>query len=493
MRLVRHNRIPILMSLAVSPVLAAGWLNSQTPKQTSVVPQNWPVTGGNQHREFPPPPKLTYRLSGEMPDDVPGELKQKSADDIQHLVDFFGWQAFVAINWPVIEGLPGWADYRSSIEKPGPRLWESWADVNDVFLPGGKLPDKFLSYRQLHPNICRQVQQGDHVLLSTEQAVKADGTMPATLNDNNGHLVRYETRMNPEMFKFISRKQLYSSAVQRNIDEAVTAPFGSVLVKAAWREIEPKESGRFYTCHAWICDDVGGKRTNWRRRLMGLIGFHITKKTLSAPQWIWATFEQVDNDHPMTHGNIVHNKPAGHGVAQAIVRTTKPDVSVNALNIKMQSLLRVKESVFQNYRLISTQWPEMNSTGYSSNIGLEFHARPAVLANTTMESFVQETSSCIGCHSTARTARADKFVSADFTFTLSRAEPKLTNNRLLTSAGVVKSEWAKSNWESIEFGRKLTKHTYERLPQFARAKVHCESCHLDAARNPDASWWVGMI
>ena len=28
---------------------------------------------------------------------------------------------------------------------------------------------------------------------------------------------------------------------------------------------------------------------------MGLVGLHIAHKTQHAPQWIWSTFEQVDN------------------------------------------------------------------------------------------------------------------------------------------------------------------------------------------------------
>ena len=31
------------------------------------------------------------------------------------------------------------------------------------------------------------------------------------------------------------------------------------------------------------------------QRTMGLVGLHIVSKTPARPQWIWSTFEQVDN------------------------------------------------------------------------------------------------------------------------------------------------------------------------------------------------------
>ena len=48
-------------------------------------------------------------------------------------------------------------------------------------------------------------------------------------------------------------------------------------------------------------------------------------------------------------------------------------------------------------------------------------------------------------------------------------------------------------WRLIQRGHALSERTYELLPEFVGNKLHCASCHLDVGRNPDSSWWVGMM
>ena len=47
-------------------------------------------------------------------------------------------------------------------------------------------------------------------------------------------------------------------------------------------------------------------RGGWREVTVGLVGMHISHKSRSSPQWIWATFEQVDNPlgDPLAHPPI---------------------------------------------------------------------------------------------------------------------------------------------------------------------------------------------
>src|SRR4029078_13734279 len=45
---------------------------------------------------------------------------------------------------------------------------------------------------------------------------------------------------------------------------------------------------------------------------MGLVGFHIAQKTKEFPEWIWSTFEQVDNVPPKA-GNIQSSFNNGTG------------------------------------------------------------------------------------------------------------------------------------------------------------------------------------
>jgi hypothetical protein len=55
---------------------------------------------------------------------------------------------------------------------------------------------------------------------------------------------------------------------------------------------------------------------------------------------------------------------------------------------------KLKGTVWANYKLIGTQW-QINTYGETAT------PAPAYLANTTMETYMQSTASCIGCHSGA--------------------------------------------------------------------------------------------
>jgi hypothetical protein len=91
--------------------------------------------------------------------------------------------------------------------------------------------------------------------------------------------------------------------------------------------------------------------------------------------------------------------------------------NVRLLNTNVHQALKKSSSAFQYYELINTQWPIPPTHMTPSTV---FSAQPSVLTNTTMESFVQRASSCIGCHSTARTVNRIA-VSSDFSFTLNNA------------------------------------------------------------------------
>ena len=72
--------------------------------------------------------------------------------------------------------------------------------------------------------------------------------------------------------------------------------------------------------------------------------------------------------------------------------------------------------------MISTQWP-YQPAGQGTQPSTVFEVRPRLLGNTTLETYIQETSSCMGCHAVAGTDRMKNWVSADFTFTLNDAFP----------------------------------------------------------------------
>ena len=72
-------------------------------------------------------------------------------------------------------------------------------------------------------------------------------------------------------------------------------------------------------------------------------------------------------------------------------------------------------SVLRNYMLVSTQWPSVPRDGVTGD------PFPPTLANTVIETYMQDTAqgSCIDCHALARTQ--NKAYPADFSFMLNAA------------------------------------------------------------------------
>jgi len=455
------------------------------------------------------------QISPSLPNDVEGALRQKDRNVAQRASNIFSWQEFVALNWPARKGQRGEADPGRRIGEAGARVWETWKETREVYLPGGAPPPEWNTPPPAiaggRGNVPPEARQSAHLLTSTLQAVQSDGTLPATLTDRQGHVVRYEVRMNRVLFDFIRTNGLYDGRKQATTD-SVSFPNGSMLIKAAWRELEPGEASRFLTTEAWIYDLQAGKPVHWRRKTMGLVGFHIVRKTPSAPQWVWSTFEQIDNlagAHPSfrtgSGAKEAVNRQTHPGVPNLVQRTLpiparQPDCSrptaavdnVQALNRAIQQALDRQRSVLRHYELIDTQWPLPPEEPNAATPTTVFRTLPAVLGNTTMETFAQDTSSCMGCHAMARTRRTDRFVGSDFTFTLSNAQPELPNTQTLPPPLHPTTDWDRQNWASILRGKELTEHTYELLPKHVTAKLHCESCHLDAGRDPDSAWWVNM-
>ena len=88
----------------------------------------------------------------------------------------------------------------------------------------------------------------DDVLDAVAPAVKTNGTLPATLTDQRGKVVRYEIRLNQPLFDYIAANGLFNGQNQVKHDR-ISFPDGSMLIKAAWRELDASEvpisEGRF--------------------------------------------------------------------------------------------------------------------------------------------------------------------------------------------------------------------------------------------------------
>ena len=172
---------------------------------------------------------------------------------------------------------------------------------------------------------------------------------------------------------------------------------------------------------------------------VGLVGMHVTALTKTSSNWIWATFEHVDNvasndlelvhtpdgvhrvrllfnnpDVPTKLVNILPPKNAapdpitgmpttwGENLTREPVQVTRfapIPLALRDLNREVQAKLRQADSVFQYYEMIGEQWPvQPNFPAFpggdkSAPESLPFKAPgrpvPIFVINTTMETYFQ--------------------------------------------------------------------------------------------------------
>lgn len=381
------------------------------------------------------------------------------ADQCDHLpvgenpIDFFdahSWQLFTALNWPSAGGIRGVADTTKTLaDRTAPRVWETWKSVEETFVPGGAVPADW-SAPETHKLCKNSAELGPTPtkLLADLNQGDTNGGFIGPLIAQNRTYVRYEIRMNKPEFDEIVAKQYYLRAKLPDEDgsapESSILPNGTIDVKAAWRELRAGESGdRYYQTEGLAVDPVTGACD--KRRFV-LIGFHIAQKTPRRPQWIWSTFEHVDNiavgpDAPAGTKPSLNDptKAQELGATPDPVDATRPPKAdpepvqvvfqnpaneipekTKITNAKWQAAPEIRDTVWRFYQLIKTQWPVDPS---ANEIGNPFP--PRRVANLTMETYLQQ-NSCIGCH--ARTSNR-----TDFAWFISlRAHPPKPN--LLSNA-----------------------------------------------------------
>ena len=448
----------------------------------------------------------------------------------QAMVNWQAWETLVYLMWPANPAYRGKPDTQARPYAPGPRVWETMKEQYEVYPKDGSKPLPWNANQPI-PRACSGLltdntnarllyrdEKVDDVLDATSQAVKADGTLPATLTDLNGNVVRYEIRFNQTVYDYVVENRLYNGEQQAKAQN-ISFPSGSIIIKAAWKELSSEEqteySDRFMVRDACICesDDFAECRT----AKTGLVGFHVMKKTPDAPQWIWSTFEQVANvaadegmpanfNNPHCEGEYcAPNSQTPTGMPNQVTQLLAITPELQHLNWAWRERLNNLNWNLGNYRLMSAQWPIQQPQ--SAEHPTVFAVQPTWSANTTMETFAQETSSCMGCHVMSRSLNPQKFVSGDFTFTLNNANPKPTgatcgeygfSNSMFCSDDLILFSpeklggLSKNEAEQVTRGHQLVTQTYELLPDKVGNKLHCESCHLQAGGDPNAVWWVDM-
>ena len=444
-----------------------------------------------------------------LPADVQAKLPS-NFNVVQRAMDVFSWQEFIALNWPADPRQRGKADPSKPLGSPGLTVWETWKEEYEVYRPDGAPPAPWNEWVAL-PEGCpgRKIlfrdQKIDDFLDASVQAAAADGTLPATLTDQRGGVVRYEIRMNEVMFDYIVQNRLYDGRVQQGVTR-VDWPDGAIILKAAWRPVAETDAPRYLTREACVCEgESKEEKKHCVNMRMGLVGLHVIQKTPSAPQFIWSTYEQVDNlrgTRPSFNDPACTNCPANKqsvpGIPNQVTRVTpipkvadcsQPKVALDDLVTVNQRVRNALPSPVSFYEVVGTQWPQPPVDRVTPTV---FRAQPPVLANTTMETFVQRTSTCLGCHSMARTINLGTFVSAEFTFTLNNAQPTFPNPDIFPFPAAPRNAREQKLWPALMRAQAIANNTYEMFPPpRIKSKLHCSSCHLDAGRTRTAAWWVG--
>jgi len=247
---------------------------------------------------------------------IPPDFNQVTADQDANC---FGWQQFIALNFPQSGDGFGTPGDTSAVQ------WQGWMNIEQIFQPDGAPPPPWGTAPTLTDACASEAgltaETGrDRLALSmaskfTSEFERKDsnqafpGNAPAWLGDVNGNNVWYEIRVNEDEYDFIVSNQLYTAAGQTawyaaNPSGVLTQPMGawrpiqttgSMEAKVAWMEVPDPTNPNwndYKLADAVVVDPVSQE---CEAVTVALVGMHIVHKTQGQPTWIWSTFEHVRN------------------------------------------------------------------------------------------------------------------------------------------------------------------------------------------------------
>jgi hypothetical protein len=419
--------------------------------------------------------------------------------------DCMAWQEFISLNWKADPAHPGQPDISAPAssfgapEDTSPKVWESYFEAATVFNPPSRKTLLWTAPRPKLLSLSRLSEFGAANLTLSGISQAGSGKW---LTNQRGGLTYYDVFINQDEFDYITTNQFNGANLTTFAGQLACASqqgsggkgglnlpgggngnatakldtdctgtpaiygqnVGAIEVKAAWT-ILPADHSLDYRYLTAIADVItpGGKET---QVTIGLVGLHILHKVPGAQQFVWATFEQIDND-PDDAGNgssysapflpanpnqkpspgytyfnpsctpqadpyygCVHNKlpgtpcnlqgqPAGcdpYSAPMQVTRLVPVDNKIaNPVTGYAWSLLPAA-SVFNYYRLIDVQWPSKSTyVGPGTKVPLTSGSivpdpSASIVANTTLETFEQDKNACTSCHVNAPIAQKKNIV-----------------------------------------------------------------------------------
>lgn len=358
--------------------------------------------------------------------------------------DDYSWKLFVGMVWPAARDQRGVPDTAKTVADPGPRVFETYKSLWEVFHQDGTAPtSNFNDYDTAGNNACKVTPEFGEIVLATSTPYgdigqSGMGVLTGPLVAQNGRYVRYQTLYNQPAYDFIVRNKFYLRSSLPAPEPGATVPVmqfpdGSLALKAAWIDMtgfSEAQTRRVYTRTAILKDPATGSCS---RTTVGLVGLHVVQKTPSRPQWSWSTYEHVDNVPPaeengpgkfLFHDGGTTEMPDESPLMLVplapqpvkpynVVRSARTPIHPNtaAMNRRYRSLL--KGTGWENYQLVMTQWSRVPGnqarpvavtvTGDASTTFPGVGAGSA-FANVTLETFDQNRvqTGCMSCHSQAR-------------------------------------------------------------------------------------------
>ena len=441
--------------------------SATTTSATAATP---PATG-----TFPSIPPVV--ISGNIPSVVPipqNPPANATSEQFRPFFDWFSWESFIALNWPASAtgrgnpDQPNTPSVFTSMTNTTPVTWGTYKANWELYDQYNKRPTPWDDYSASYmPSLCPKATPKDKELLMVTKGdtelsdVKQAFSFP--LVDQQSNFVFFEVRYNKAYYDFVRgsdstpsswlyfSKNLPTDYTQVPLPPNPSSTANAIMIKAAWRNLTPLSPAlrsRYYTVNAWVYNSATKQCT---QQLMGLVGFHIAQKTSLFTEWIWSSFEQVDNvppkvdnvpssfnngtGNPSTGTQGFANRPIYESAAPGQlppnptptqvarinpIPTTPPGASTVDVNTAFHNALP-KSSIWQHYQLVITQWPTNPSSfkppalrgNYPQDCGAAFPVNGAV--NVTLETYFQTTAlaagsggnSCMSCHFNAGTGLRD--------------------------------------------------------------------------------------
>lgn len=318
--------------------------------------------------------------------------RTETATEIKADLGRFGWDMFAMVNWPELAGHRGIPDPRRAIGSQGPTVWESFKNVSEVYRANGVRPVAWEIDDELPvvPGLAAAIGKARLAALGPVDSnwihFLAEPTMidGQRICDSASRALHYDVRGDRPYYDYVvnnpSGYQLYNvegqQAALADPNFTFNFPTDAIEVKASWRILgQSDDASRYWTAIGVYWDNNHVLRSS----RIGLTGLHITSKVL--PNWVWITFEQVDNP-TATFSYFLGKK------GNALGPNPNYDTSLNTINRDFQAALQGTK--WQYYKLMKVQEDYVDSSN-----------QPILMSSTQMETYFQTMSSCISCHNLA--------------------------------------------------------------------------------------------